>query len=234
MLAALEKGGFVMVTRSADGEVVMDPMKAIAAVDAITSKLLTKTGESIGPRLDIQQKLMLFCTLKNSTIGMNVGTGKTYPNVQDFMVRRIMLGDAFRGRLICDAARSQYVNENEMDDAGNFQYEKDNKDNYVEVNGEKVKLRNVYYDMFKSVGLKPYDATNSFNDHTSPDAIALKYNDPSALIVVTSETQAHLVNQWKNSPDLKKAMLQGACITIDEFHETLQLRTAPGRRILLC
>ena len=168
-------------------------IRAIAAAEVMATKIM-------GPefKLDVQQKMMLLLGLRNITVGMNVGTGKTFSVVMDIMVKRMILRNEFRGRIICDGdARTQYA----------------------EKGGD-------YRKMLESVGLNPINVTKEYaqGKGARAETIAGWYNDPKVLIVISSETQAHLVNQWKDSPVLKNAMLKPSCIVIDEFHETLQSR----------
>jgi hypothetical protein len=117
----------------------------------------------------------------------------------DFMVRKLIFDEQFKGRLISDASRTQYVNPDKT-----------------------------YYKMFKAVGLTPVDVAAKYDQGrgVKADVVANWYKDSNTLVVIDSTTQMHLVNQWKDCPGLKNEMLSPSFMTIDEFHETLQSRMA--------
>ena len=157
-------------------------------------------ASKLGVQMDAAQNMMLLFSLKMASIGMNVGTGKTYPVVLDFMAKRILMRGEDCGILVADQARSQY-----LDTSGN------------------------YYKLLKMVGITAVDIVDLHEQGLSPRDMAGYYGNPEFLPVVSSTVQSHLVSQWTNLEGgdvLKAAMMTPAFITVDEFHTTLQLRTA--------
>ncbi|MDD3906483.1 MAG: hypothetical protein PHS46_08205, partial [Candidatus Omnitrophica bacterium] len=157
-----------------------------------------KMKTSGGVELDAGQKIELMMLLCDITTGMNTGTGKTYPIVLDAMARKIALGDDARIRIIAESNLGQYATKGNENDA-----------------------------LFRSVGLEAENLkarwdSSSGNHELMTSGMRELFNSSDKVLVSDSATIQHLVNEWRNSAELKIAMLKANCTTIDEFHQTIQ------------
>ncbi|MDH5696868.1 MAG: hypothetical protein OEZ00_09790, partial [Dehalococcoidia bacterium] len=189
--------------RMTDGELtefaqrggLKDPFVAIALSLEIMRRATQRvTGEAI--KADPQQMAMLALLLQPGTVGVDVGAGKTFPNVLMMLVYRFALGkDLFRG-IITDpsAALPQYK-------------------------------QGVYKQMFELAGLEVKDGVEAFGRYDIEGIISAMGNG-NKIVLLDPTVQTHLVNLWATAGQrgivLKMAMLRSHITLIDEYQDPMQ------------
>ena len=179
----------------AQGSGFKDPFVAIALATEIMRRATQRVkGRVIEP--DPQQLAMLALLLESKMVGVDVGAGKTFPNVLMMLVYRFTLGkDLFRG-IITDPSEALP------------QYKQDE-----------------YKEMFELAGLKVFDGVEHF-ERNDIEGIISAMKDGNTVVLLDPTVQTHLVNLWatagRRGIALKMAMLRSHLTLIDEFHDPMQ------------